>query len=538
MPSFLPPIRAAAYRLPLLSGWRRMTVAAVAGAVAALALAPLDLWPAVFIAVPVVVLLLDGAGRRRDGWRGGIRPAFAIGWAFGFGYFLAGLWWIGAAFLAGAENLVVLMPVAVVALPAGLALFWGAGAVLARLVWSPGWPRVVAFAAAMTLAEWLRGHLFSGFPWNSFGYTLAPSPLFMQSASLVGLWGLTALAFLAAAAPVLLLSIGPRRRPDRLAFLAVALLFGLHLGFGAVRLAGGPDEAVPDIRIRIVQPAIAQNEKWASGEEDAVLGRYLALSAQPRADGATPNLYVWPETAFPFFLTERPQALAAIADMLPAGATLLTGAARAEADPRAENGLRVYNSVYVIADDGTIRDAYDKVDLVPFGEFLPFERTLSALGLRQVVAIPGGFDAGMRRRTLVLPAAPPAGPLICYEIIFPGAAVEPGNRPGWLANVTNDGWFGDTPGPHQHLRQALMRAVEEGLPLVRAANTGISAVADPYGRILAQLPLGPAGALDAALPRALPPTVYARFGDAPFWAVWLLLSGLTIGTFIKTKTRD
>jgi apolipoprotein N-acyltransferase len=222
-------------------------------------------------------------------------------------------------------------------------------------------------------------------------------------------------------------------------------------------------------------------------------------------------------------LTENPSALTTIADLLPPGATLLTGAARAERIIGSDEPPMVYNSIYAIDDSGEIRAAYDKVHLVPFGEYLPFSPLLRALGLKQVIALPGGFSPGQARRTLSLPGAPPFAPLICYEIIFPDAVIAPGaTRPEWLLNVTNDAWYGETPGPYQHFEQARVRAVEEGLPLVRAANSGISAIVDPHGRVLATLALDEVGVVDGGLPASLPPTPYARFGD------WLFLGLLAL----------
>jgi apolipoprotein N-acyltransferase len=508
-------------------GWRRSAIAFFSGALSTLAMAPFGLFPILWLTFPVFVWLIDGAvAHARAGFLRRLAPAALVGWAFGFGYFLAGLWWIGAAFLVDAERFAWLMPFAVVAMPAGLALFFAFGAALARALWPEGWPRVLVFAIAMAAAEWLRGHLLSGFPWNAFGYALTPGPLMMQSASLVGLWGLTLAAFLIFAAPVVLADRGRGQRGAVLFAAFAALLFAAHIGFGALRLSVASETTVPGVRLRIVQPAIEQSERWQSDNEDSILKRYLDLS-----DGATSperrgiagvTHLIWPESAFPFILTERPDALAAIAALLPPGTTLLTGAARAEPRTAGEESSRVFNSVYVIADNGEILSAYDKVHLVPFGEFLPFRSFFEMLGIRQLIALPGGFSAGARRHTLDVPNAPPVGPLICYEIIFPGAAVEPGKRPAWLLNLTNDTWFGDTPGPRQHLLQARVRAVEEGLPVVRAANSGISAIVDPYGRVTKSLGLGIAGIIDGDLPAAIAPPPYARFGDAIFLAMMIL----------------
>jgi apolipoprotein N-acyltransferase len=265
---------------------------------------------------------------------------------------------------------------------------------------------------------------------------------------------------------------------------------------------------------------------------DAIFRRFLDLSAArtaERPDGLAGTTYlVWPETAVPYLLSKRPDALAAIGDLLPPGSFLLAGAVRSQAPVVEGDETRYYNSVYALGDDGAILAAYDKVHLVPFGEYLPFQHFLESIGLRQLTELRGGYSAGARRRTLVVGPAPPFGPLICYEIIFPGAAVAADSRPGWLLNLTNDTWFGDTPGPRQHFAQARLRAVEEGLPLVRAANSGISAVVDPYGRIDRYAGVNDVEVIDGDLPAALPPTPYARLGDLVFALLLILATGLAV----------
>jgi apolipoprotein N-acyltransferase len=526
-------------RIIILWGWRRFLAAFLAGALSALATAPFDAFPVLWITLPVFVWLIDGAVPHGSvGFVRRLLPAAVVGWAFGFGYFLGGLWWVGEAFLVDADRFAWLMPLAVVVLPAGLALFWMIGAMVARLLWPDGWPRILVFAVVMTAAEWLRGHLFTGFPWNALGYALTPVPAMMQSASLVGLWGLTLAAFFVFAAPAALATAHRRDRRGPLVLVAAALaILVAHVAFGFARLAVSEPAAVAGVRLRIVQPSIPQGEKWETANDDDIVRRYLELSdgsTGPDHSGVGSATHViWPESAFPFLLTDRPDVLAAIAKLLPPGTTLITGAARADpaSDPADD---RVFNSVYVIGDTGEILSAYDKVELVPFGEFLPFRRFFEAMGIRQLIRLPGGFTAGARHHTLDVPDAPPMGPLICWEIIFPGAVVDPAKRPAWLLNLTNDTWFGDTPGPRQHLLQARVRAVEEGLPIVRAANSGISAIIDPYGRIEKSLPLGTSGILDGTLPQALAATTYARLGDLPALGLAALLSVISaVGVFAR-----
>ncbi len=522
-------MQAFASAIIVLWGWRRFSVAFVAGALSALAFAPFDLFPILWLTVPVFVWLIDGSevGEGASWWRK-LVPAAVVGFAFGFGFFVAGLWWIGTALLVD-PGFVWALPLAVAGLPAVLALFWAFGAALARAFWLEGWPRLLVFAAAMASAEWLRGHLLTGFPWNAFGYALTPAPLMMQTASLVGVWGLTLAAFFIFAAPVLLIADRHGRRASRIAFAAAALLYLFHVGYGLVRLSGAADPLVPGVVLRIVQPAIPQDERWETASADTIMARYAALSRSGATGMERVTHLIWPESAFPFLLTEKPSALTVIADLLPPGATLLTGAARAERVIGSDEPPMVFNSIYAIDDGGEIRAAYDKVHLVPFGEYLPFGSLLRAIGLRQVVALPGGFSPGQTLRTLSLPGTPPFAPLICYEIIFPGAVIAPGGeRPQWLLNVTNDAWYGLTPGPYQHFEQARVRAVEEGLPLVRAANSGISAIVDPHGRVVASLALGAIGVVDGGLPVSLPPTPYARFGDAIFLALLVATAAIAL----------
>jgi apolipoprotein N-acyltransferase len=505
-----------AHSITLAWGWRRILIAMLAGAATVLALPPLNLWPVPFLTFPVLVWLIDGAaaGRLR-----GVLAAALTGWAFGFGYFVAGLYWLGNALLVDAKTFAWLLPFAVLGLPAGLALFTAAGCALARLIWTRGAMRIIALALALTLTEWLRGHILTGFPWNAFGYALAtPLPL-AQTAALLGIWGLTFIAVAVYATPAAITDdAADNARPWLAPALAVLVLAGLT-AYGGMRLSRNPTTTVAGVRLRIMQPNLQQDEKFNYAQKQAVMARYLALSDRasgPQSSGVAGATHlIWPESAFPFFLTREPDALAQIAALLPENTVLITGAVRApESTPPGARVDRAYNSVYVIDHAGSILGAYDKVHLVPFGEYLPFQALLESLGLMQLTKVRGGFIPGDRHRTMMVPGAPRMLPLVCYDIIFPSDVVPHGERPGWMLNLTNDGWFGRSAGPYQHFEQARVRAIEEGLPLVRAANTGISAVVDPLGRVISSLPLGTEGVLDAALPQALSPTLYTRAGDS------------------------
>jgi apolipoprotein N-acyltransferase len=530
----------------LASGWRRRLIALTAGATGALAMAPFNFFPALAIPMTVAVWLIDGCAETRQipaGWirlsvPPALRRAFGAGWWWGFGYFLAGLWWLGAAFLVEADEFAWALPLGVVGLPAALAIFPGLGFMLARLLWTPGARRLFALAAGLSFAEWLRGHALTGFPWNTFGMALGGNLVTAQLASLVGLYGLTLAAILIFSSPAVLgeksAMQGARRRlPPAIA--AAVLAFAGICVFGALRLAGTNPEPVAGVNLRIMQPNLAQDAKFRPDNKARILTRYLTLSAS----GAKPDrsglddvtVLIWPESAFPFILSRDAGALAEIGAVLPQGTVLVTGAARADDETQrsASGRARYFNAIQVIASGGHVLDSYDKVHLVPFGEYLPFETAFDSLGVRQFAHIPGGFEAGSNLRLLVVPGLPVVAPLICYEAIFPGEVVPSGApRPGLLLNVTNDGWFGTTTGPYQHFAQARLRAIEEGLPLIRAANTGISAIVDPYGRVLAELPLGVEGVLDGGLPQTIAPPVFARFPFVSAFAVWIAMLAIAM----------
>jgi apolipoprotein N-acyltransferase len=512
--------RAAGLAIVLTWGWKRAALAFAAGALSVLAMAPFNAWPVLFLTFPIVVWLIDGAGAGR---LRGVPAAALAGFWFGFGYFVLGLYWIGYAFLVDASTFAWLLPFAVLGLPAYLALFTAFGFALARLIWTRDGSRVIALAISLTASEWLRGHLLTGFPWNTFGYALSEPLALAQTASLVGLWGLTLLTVAIFASPAVLIDGRSRgRKPWIKPWIApvVAVLVLIAMGiFGAVRLSQEPTRIVANVKLRIMQPNLQQDVKFNYAAKAEVMQKYLALSDRasgPQSTGVRDaSILIWPESAFPFFLTREADVMAQIADFLPKGTVLITGSVRAPNLPPGTRITRAYNSIYVLDHDGSILSVYDKLHLVPFGEYLPLQDWMERLGFEQLTRIQGGFIAGNLRRTLQIPGAPQVLPLICYEIVFPGDIAAGDDRPGWIVNLTNDGWFGISTGPYQHLQQARLRAIEQGLPVVRAANTGISAVIDPVGRIVAQLGLGIEGVLDSSLPSAIRLTVYARMGDFP-----------------------
>jgi apolipoprotein N-acyltransferase len=508
--------RTAGLAIILSWGWKRAVIALIAGALSSLAMEPFNAWPVLFLTFPAMVWLIDGAGAGR--WRG-VPAAAMTGWWFGLGYFVPGLYWIGYAFLVDASTFAWLLPFAILGLPAYLALFTALGFALARLIWTRDASRVIALAACLTTSEWLRGHVLTGFPWNTLGYALTEPLALAQTASLIGLWGMTFLAVAIFASPAVLIDGSSRGRKPWIAPVIALLLLAAMGIFGGVRLMLRPTTMVAKVKLRIMQPNLQQDVRFNYSAKAEVMQKYLTLSDRasgPESTGVRDvSILIWPESAFPFFLTREADAMAQIADLLPKGTVLITGAVRAPELPPGVRITRAYNSIYAIDHDGSVLSVYDKLHLVPFGEYLPYQNWMEKLGFVQLTKVQGGFIPGTRRRTMEIPNAPRMLPLICYEAIFPGDIVPPGDRPGWIVNLTNDGWFGISTGPYQHLQQTRMRAIEEGLPVVRAANTGISAVIDPLGRIVARLGLGLEGVLDSSLPSAIPPTIYARVGDIP-----------------------
>ncbi len=520
----------------LSSGWRRRGIAFAAGAFGVLALLPFGLFPLLIVTMTIALWLLDGCvgqAHAKPGWKSRLSAALEAGktgWWLGFGYFLAGLWWLGAAFLVEADQFAWALPFGVIGLPAALAFFTALGFAVSRVLWCNNSLRILALAAGVGASEALRSVLFTGFPWNNFGMALGGNLVLAQIASVVGLHGLTLVAIALAATPAVFADRQSRRAP-----IIIATLVFLSIGaFGAARLSLNSTSFDEQVRLRIMQPNLPQDDKFRADAMPEILSRYIDLSSgrtdqQPDGIASVTHL-IWPESPFPVILARDAQALQRIGDLLAPQTTLITGAIRMEAPVNARP--KYFNSIQVLQPGGVIVDSYDKTHLVPFGEYFPFRRVFDALGLRQFVHVPGGFEPGAARKLIRPPGFPPAAPLICYEAIFPGAVVPEGARSlgaRVLLNVTNDGWFGNTHGPYQHFAQSRLRAIEEGLPLIRAANTGISAIIDPYGRVLESLPLGVAGIVDGRLPNAAPATIFSRLPVLPpllIWLVFLVLIGL------------
>jgi apolipoprotein N-acyltransferase len=531
-------LRLFAHNVILAWGWPRRAIAFLGGATGALAMPPLGLAPAMIVPLTLAVWLIDGSidrGRREATLWASLKAAFGAGWWWGFGYFVAGLWWLGAAFLVEPDKFAWALPLGVLGLPAALAFFPALGFALARLLWRPDALRVFALAVGLGASEWLRCVAFTGFPWNDIGMALGQNLALAQIASIVGLHGLTLATIAIFAAPATLWTeSAPRARwaPATVAALAFAAIYG----FGAFRLQAPASADVAGVKLRIMQPNVAQDASFSSDNGPALVRRYLALSdraTSPATSGVADVTHlIWPESAFPFILSRDGQALAEIAEFLRGGAVLVTGAARVDEGDRSGGRLHFFNAIETLDRHGLLPQRYDKRHLVPFGEYMPYSRLIERVGITQFVHIPGGFDAGVGSSLMHIPGLPGARALICYEAIFPN---ELGRRfdddadpPRWLLNVTDDAWFGLTSGPYQHFAEARLRAVELGLPLVRAANTGISAVTDGLGRILVAAPLGAEAVLDSPLPQPLAPTWQYRWGSATFGLIGVIFLLLTL----------
>jgi apolipoprotein N-acyltransferase len=496
--------------LGTVRGIRRLAVAFVAGALTTAALPPFHIIPALWIALPVLLWLLEGC----QSWR----KAAVVGWAFGFGHYLIGLNWLTNAFYVDADTFGIFALPALFGLTFAMGLFFAAVCAAAQTIPSisvDAMPddrtrrigaRVLMFAAAWMVMEWTLSWFLTGFPWNPMATIWAESKTpvgiaMLQSVSVVGTYGLSLITVAAAAMPAVL---GPAPRWRRAYVWTVTPLILLTvIGVaGAVRLSMIPAETDPKLGLRLVQPNIPEAEKWRSDKRDAHLYDYVAMSVKDRP--ANTVAVLWGESAVAVFMDRDIDRRRIAAEAAPPGGVLITGA------DRADSQTMIFNSLYAIASDGRILATYDKHHLVPFGEFMPFRWLIPFDALTQG----GDFSAGPSLTTLTLPGLPPLSPLICYEVIFPGRVTAPGpTRPQWLVNLTNDSWFGTQTGPYQHFATARLRAIEEGLPLVRVAGTGISAIVDSLGRVTASIGLSERGVVDSTLPRALKFTIFGLLGN-------------------------
>lgn len=480
-------------------GWALAGLAFGLGAIIASGQAPLDFRRLALLGLFAALLLIGrAASAGAAGW---------LGLFLGGGYFILALSWIVEPFLVEPETYAWMIPFVLLLMPFGLGLFWAAAAWAAHRMGRGQGTRILWLALLLTLAEMARGYVFTGFPWAMLGHIWIDTPV-AQTAAVIGAGGLTALTLLLAALPA---AFGWRTSA-----VSLVILVGLYVYGDDLR---SPDYPKNPAIVRLVQPNAEQHLKWDPERATLYFNRLLDLSSAPAP--VRPDLVVWPETSVPYLLNDNEGLVQAIA-RAGQGAPLAIGIQRVV-------GNRGYNSLAIVTPDGRVGQLYDKHHLVPFGEYIPFgDMAFRLFGISAFAAQQGaGYSAGPG--AAVLDFGPKLGlavPLICYEAVFPQDLRDAPMRADWIVQITNDAWFGKLTGPWQHLAQARLRAIEQGLPLLRAANTGISAVIDARGRVVADILLGDAGFVDAPLPAALPPTFYVRFGDMP---VLLLLLGLATG---------
>ncbi|MBL4613130.1 MAG: apolipoprotein N-acyltransferase [Emcibacter sp.] len=503
------------------TGLQRIGLLLLAGAATGFSFAPFYLFPLLVISYPLLLLVLFKSRR--------LLEAFAFGWWFGFGQFFTGLIWIATAFEVDGRYPGIMGYLAVASLAVLLAMFTGlATGGLWRLFKDKDPQRyalsiTLSFVVLWTVMEWLRGHIFTGFPWNLTGYVWGFSDVMLQTTALWGIYGLGLFTLFLVLIPYLLIQ-NIRQGKSIHGILAAGLLMGLGLGgYGMVQLSS-PTEFRDDVRLRIVQANISQKDKWDPAKKAENFLKHLRMSKSTPEEGVTH--VIWPETAVIYFLDTEPSRRYLIADMLNEGAVLMTGFPRVERSP----AFKAWNSFVVVDSQGNVQNIYDKYHLVPFGEYTPdiLRGSLSFLGLGMLVE---GFSysRGTGLRTLHSAGTPPVGILICYEIIFPGAVVDQNDRPDWLLNVTNDAWYGSFSGPYQHLLQTRVRAIEEGLPIVRSAGTGVSAVIDAYGRVIKSTTLNKQGVIMSFLPvNREGATLYSRNSSWIFMLLVVVFWGFSI----------
>lgn len=524
-----------AERIAVTMGWKRQILAFVLGGIAALGFAPYHFLVAPFFAFMLLMWIMDGCRTPR--------AAFAAGWSFSFGQFLAGLYWVTQGIVVFSDQLFWFVPIVLIILPGGLALFPATAIALHKgIVRRYGMSRVaslIIFALLWVAAEWLRGHVLSGFPWNLMATIWGNSPGILQTVSLVGAYGLSLLTVFWLT--ILSSLINPATDFDHqqktigsaVPAVIMAMVGFVALGlWGAHRLATATVSFVPNVQIRILQPNIPQQDKWARDKREANLQLHLMMQTAP---GAAPITHViWPETSASFFLDRSPRELSLIAKATPEQGLTLVGTPRRSGGGDDGDQIQLWNSLQAVNAGGEIVATYDKTHLVPLGEYVPLR---GIVPFAKAVYGETDYSAGTGPVTLHLPGLPPVSPLICYESIFPGAVVNRQDPAAWLLNITNDAWFGTSTGPYQHLLAARLRAIEEGLPLIRSAASGISAVVDPWGRILASLPLVTKGAIDTGLPRPATATIYAQFADLSLLALFVAFALLASMAEIHARRR-
>lgn len=496
--------------------WGRFPLLALLGAAASLGQSPVS-WPfaalASLAAFGFVVRFADAP-----------RRAFLDGLYFGAGYFASCLFWIVEPFFVDPVRHAWMAPFALAGVSVGFAMFWAFACLLGHVVAASPGSRVFATWASLALAEMLRSHVLTGFPWALPAYIWVESPV-MQAAAFVGSFGLTALTILVAFLPAA--GFGNRRVWAAPAASALALAAVYALGSHRLSLADRSDSGVQFVA-RVVQPNATQREKWLPEMIPVFFKRQLAFTGAE--SNIRPDVVVWPEVSLAYAFPNNSEPLGLISEAAGPETTVIVGAMRVERE-------RFFNSLAVIAPGGKATGFYDKHHLVPFGEYLPLSGLFSRFGLRGLADQFGALGAGPGPAVLDMGNLGTAAPLICYEAIFPQKLAALGVKPDWILQITNDAWFGEISGPYQHLAQARARAVEQGLPLVRSANTGVSAVVDSYGRIVDSIPLGEAGYIDVDVPGKAGLAFYSGIVDRVLVLALLLVFGGCFAGLLRNRGR-
>ncbi|NVJ90973.1 MAG: apolipoprotein N-acyltransferase [Methylocystaceae bacterium] len=508
-----------------LGGYKRALILIVLGLCVVAALPPIYIWPLAFVGLSGLFLFLDRCQNKKS--------AFLTGWYFGIGFFGGGLYWLTNAFLVDAAKHGWLIPIAVPGLAVSIGLFIGLTTLLTYLLWRnqrenhQALGRIIIFCVTWVFMEWVRSWLFTGFPWNMIATIWGFSDDILQTTAYVGPFGLSFFTLLATTLSGLFFYVSGKKR---LIALGCALLIpALMWSIGYMRLLDTDDAYHDKIILRLIQPNIDQATKWKSEYRIKNFETQLNLSTAAGDPNMRPTHIIWPETAVTFALNREPNVLKALSTVVPSGGLVLTGTPRMT--PRKQSPFQVWNSLMAVDEFGAIQANYDKSHLVPFGEYIPLRAYNPIPKLTDGLV---DFTPGTGRQTVQVGSLPSFSPLICYEIIFPNHVIDDTNRPEWLLNITNDGWYGNSPGPYQHLLSARLRSIEEGMPLVRVANTGVSIITDSYGRIQASLPYGQRGFLDVKLHKALPtPPITARLRSL-LW-IALLLAFFALGQSLLSK---
>jgi apolipoprotein N-acyltransferase len=506
------------------SARKRYAYATLFGLLTTLALPPLHVFPLLFITLPGVLWLVQSAHNKKS--------AFFTGWWFGFGHWVVGIYWMAFSLLTEADKFWWLVPLAVFGLSGILGLYVGLASLAYYALNRSPFQKLLLFASLWVLGELFRAQFLLfvtlyGFPWSLIGYVWSFSDSMIQLASIGGIYGLSFITLLCCGSPVLLASIQGRAKLPLMQehgmryVVPLILLLPLIGVFGTVRLMGANSDTVPDVTLRLVQANVPEHHQWDPVKREALVDKHVALSTEPGLEKV--SAVIWSESSFPYLTDQEGWMIDRLLPAVPKDGLLFTGAMRMEFEGAGESTKpELYSTLNAIDEHGNITGFYDKYRLVPFGEYIPWRRYIPFLD-----TVVGGtdFSTGTGPKTLDVPGLPSVSPLICYDVIFPQSVVDPTKRPGWMLNITNDAWFEKrihlfgydgqlSTGPYQHFAMAKMRAVEQGIPLIRVANTGISAVIDPYGRVKQELRLAQESVLDVALPRPADQlTPYARLGN-------------------------